>query len=743
MSAKVPGSAGSAKGNRLTKTTSANSERPQIRLAKTGSTAHDFGNIFDNIRDAIRIIEKDFTVHRVNRAFAEMSGAEQNEVAGKKCWEVFTSSLCHTSECRLRQVLDTGKTIEAQITRNKKDGTTIQCIVTASPLMDDNGKIVAIVEQFHDITEQVRYEAQAEEYQNKFQALVDIANDTGAAIVILQNKDGVEGKYVFVSRLWTQISGYSDAELLNMSAFDLVSPHVRPDALQRYRDILAGKVLPKTFDGEIISKQGAKIPVELSIAPVTYQKKNSAIVNLRDITQRKLIEKELQNEKEKYKSIFENIPLPVYEMDYSGSKRIIDNLKAKGITDFDRYFDEHPNAILEFENQQRVVFDNQANNELFGGGTKRYRHLAKDGFEDFKKYYTQDQVDNIIKHKKKAILDIIGNERQKTSETTIVTAKGKIKHVQFWHSVAPGHEDDLSRVFLTMVDITDRVEAESKLREYQNHLEEIILNRTSELQQSLEREQKLSRAEHELRQELEIKIKQQAEFIRRLIHDLKTPLSPMLGTSQMMLERVQDEDLKRMAQNINRGARKLNNSVNDLVDVMRGEIGILRLDRRKIYLDKALVEVSEFFTYEAQKNNQTLKLQIPQKLPMISADAERLKQVVMNLLENAIRHTPSGGTITLKATQKKSKLMVEVIDTGYGIKDTDLPHLFEPYYSTEKGNRSVAGLGLGLPLSKIIIDLHGGCIWAKNQGDRGANIGFSIPITDIAKKQNAASGEKP
>jgi signal transduction histidine kinase len=114
----------------------------------------------------------------------------------------------------------------------------------------------------------------------------------------------------------------------------------------------------------------------------------------------------------------------------------------------------------------------------------------------------------------------------------------------------------------------------------------------------------------------------------------------------------------------------------------------------------------------------------------------------MNLLENALRHTPSGGKIIVRAAIKEARLTVEVIDTGPGLKEKDMPHLFEPYFSTEKGYKKTSGLGLGLPLSKMLVELHGGNIWAKNESERGANIGFSIPISQVACDKKALQEKK-
>jgi signal transduction histidine kinase len=202
----------------------------------------------------------------------------------------------------------------------------------------------------------------------------------------------------------------------------------------------------------------------------------------------------------------------------------------------------------------------------------------------------------------------------------------------------------------------------------------------------------------------------------------------MIGTSEMMLRVVKDDNIKQMALNINRGAMALNDSVNDLIDVMRGEIGILQLDYHETDITKVLMEAVEFFKFEAARKEQVLSLDLTRKLPVIWADTNRLRQIIMNILENALRYTPAGGQINVHAKKNKTSIIIEVMDKGPGIKKSDLPLIFKPYYSTEVSYRHPGGLGLGLPLAKMLVELHHGRIWAKNQPDQGARIGFSIPM---------------
>jgi PAS domain S-box-containing protein len=706
-----------------------NYKKLKYNIKKNQLSRSEFEQLAEASNDSIRIINKDFTIRYINQSFAEMTGVNQNDVIGKKCWEVFPGSLCHTIECRLQRILDGEQNIQVEIERMKKNGTIIPCRASTLPLRDEAGKLTGIVEQFRDITEHRLMKKQVEESEERYKALVELGAEAGEAIVVLQDTEGQEGNQVFFNDQWPKITGYDKEELLGRSFFVLVSPDDIDASLDRHRRKMSGESVSGLFEINLIRKNGVTIPIELSGAHAFYQGKKVNVLYIRDITQRKLMEKNLQDEKERYQSIFDNIPVAIWEMDYSESKRFLDELAAKGITDFDKYFEEHPEAIIEFENRQKMISSNKAGQAIFEAEKQEdFNVIGVDRAVQSKKIYKQGRKLLPFKHKKMALLSIIGGQRQQVHEEVILTAKGNKKNIQFWRSAAPGHEKDLSRVFITVVDITDRVEAEKKLRDYQNHLESIIKKRTKQLEESRSNEHILFKNENKLRKELENKIKQQTEFIRRLVHDFKTPLLPMIGTSEMMLRVAKDDNIKQMALNINRGAMALNDSVNDLIDVMRGEIGILQLEYQETDITKVLKEAMEFFRFEAERKEQILSLELMPELPVIWADINRLRQVIMNILENALRYTPAGGQINVRAKKSKTSIIIEVVDKGPGINKSDLPLIFKPYYSTEIRYRHPGGLGLGLPLAKILVELHHGKIWVKNQPDQGARIGFSIPI---------------
>jgi len=255
--------------------------------------------------------------------------------------------------------------------------------------------------------------------------------------------------------------------------------------------------------------------------------------------------------------------------------------------------------------------------------------------------------------------------------------------------------------------------------------------------------QELYREEKGLRQDLEAEINKRVEFTRALVHELKTPITPVLACSELMLEEIkQDGPLLELAQNINQGAHNLNQRIDELLDLARGEVGMLHLNPESIDSGQLLSSIVNSVRPLARKNGHLLYAELPRSLPVIQADEGRLRQVVLNLLNNAFKFTPAGGSITVKARKDKACLVVKVQDTGRGINKEEQERLFEPYQQLEEERARLSGLGLGLSLSKKLVELHGGQIWVQSEKGKGSTFSFSIPLEVKEKPESPAKRRK-
>jgi signal transduction histidine kinase len=265
------------------------------------------------------------------------------------------------------------------------------------------------------------------------------------------------------------------------------------------------------------------------------------------------------------------------------------------------------------------------------------------------------------------------------------------------------------------------------LVKYQNQLEKTVRERTLLLQQSLEREQQLSQTERDLRQTLELKMRQRVDFYRMLVHELKTPLMPLLGTSSLLLDEIKDEPYHSMVQNINHGAVSLSERIEELLDLEKAEAGLLNIELVELDLMPLLRQVFDTAAHQASKQEQRLSLDLPDSLPHVRGDAVRIQQILLNLLVNAFSNTPYASDIVLRARAGMDCVIVEVQDDGPGIPEEKRQGLFKSYYHLDQNKDHQGGLGIGLALCRRLIDLQHGKIWLDSNFTKGALFAFSLP----------------
>ncbi|WP_158513469.1 sensor histidine kinase [Dehalogenimonas formicexedens] len=231
-----------------------------------------------------------------------------------------------------------------------------------------------------------------------------------------------------------------------------------------------------------------------------------------------------------------------------------------------------------------------------------------------------------------------------------------------------------------------------------------------------------------LNEELDREIHRREEFNRALVHELKTPLTAMLASAELFVDELNGDPRVELAKNIYRAAQNLDRRTDELLDVARGEVGMLTISPASGDVRQLLFSMADNIKAAAARKKQTLSVDISPELPQVSVDEDRLRQVMYNYLTNAVKYTPEAGHITLSAHGDAGELVVEVTDTGPGISDDGQKRLFEPYYRVpQRGGERLSGLGLGLALSKMIIQLHGGRVWVKSAPGKGSSFGFALP----------------
>jgi signal transduction histidine kinase len=211
-------------------------------------------------------------------------------------------------------------------------------------------------------------------------------------------------------------------------------------------------------------------------------------------------------------------------------------------------------------------------------------------------------------------------------------------------------------------------------------------------------------------------------FIAKISHDLRTPLTAIKGIA-INLQDTAPDDMQVALTTIDAQSDRLIRLVNDLLTLSRLQRGELRLRCTDTDLTEIARSAEAVVADRARRQGVALSLHLPPEHPPLQADADRLQQVMVNLLDNAIRATPTDGNVQLAVFEAGSEVTLTVADEGPGLTEEEAARAFEPYFS-----RSGGGAGLGLTIAREIVDAHGGRIWLETRPGGGAEAGFSLPV---------------
>jgi len=227
-------------------------------------------------------------------------------------------------------------------------------------------------------------------------------------------------------------------------------------------------------------------------------------------------------------------------------------------------------------------------------------------------------------------------------------------------------------------------------------------------------------------------------FISIAAHDLKAPLTAIQGFLWVMLGGYAGEISDKQKNMLERSTRRINellNLISDLLDIPRVETGQIVSGMKDFSLNQVIKNRLQDQRKLAKEKGLQLKVELPDKSPIIRGSNMRLQQVITNLVDNAINYTPKG-TITVRVIEGRNDIQVEVMDTGIGIPPDDLPQIFDDFFRAS--NVEVKGTGLGLSISKRIVEAHGGRIWCESpcpETNEGSKFTFTLPKMKEGKRR--------
>ncbi|HEU4873562.1 MAG TPA: ATP-binding protein [Pyrinomonadaceae bacterium] len=270
--------------------------------------------------------------------------------------------------------------------------------------------------------------------------------------------------------------------------------------------------------------------------------------------------------------------------------------------------------------------------------------------------------------------------------------------------------------------------------------------REAELQAQIEARSRLLSSEKLARSEAERANRLKDEFLATISHELRNPLNAILGWAHMLrLGKLTDVNAERAVETIYRNAKSQAQLVSDLLDVSRIISGKLRLDVRTVDLIYIINAAIDSIRPAAEAKGIRIQAMLDPAAGPISGDADRLQQIVWNLLTNAVKFTPKGGRIQVKVQRINSHVEIVVSDSGVGISKEFLPYVFDRFRQADASiTRTHGGLGLGLSIVRQLVDLHGGSVGVQSEGEgKGTTFTITLPFVGVVSNQNDAESVHP
>ena len=222
---------------------------------------------------------------------------------------------------------------------------------------------------------------------------------------------------------------------------------------------------------------------------------------------------------------------------------------------------------------------------------------------------------------------------------------------------------------------------------------------------------------------------QQSDLISEFVHELRTPLASLSTATYLLLRpEISSKQHEQIVNNIHSETLRLSALASSFLDLSRLESGRAHFKYEKVSIEKLFSDCREIMQSKADEMKVKVEIEIPDDLPELEADPDKMKQVILNLLSNAIKYNRSEGTVTLRANASDEKMKLIVQDTGYGIPEEAMKHLFKKFFRVHETEDKVAGTGLGLSISKQIVQGHRGSIEVKSKSGEGTSFIIHLPL---------------
>jgi len=613
--------------------------------------------LIENSPLAIVTLNQDHRIQMVNPAFEKLFQYQSAEIGGGDLDQLIASETAREEAARLTRLGMSGQAVHTTARRQRKDGSPVDVEIHGMSLIS-KGEFIGAFALYQDITERKRVEAELSKLSSAVQQIADNLMITSA-----------DGAIEYVNPAFEKQTGYAKEEIIGQTPRVLKSGEHNDAFYQMlWKTILSGDVFRAVFINR--KKSGELYHEEKTITPLRDSQGNIThfVSAGRDITGRRRAEEALRQAEEKYRTIFENAVVGIFQTTLDG-----------------QYLTANPTlaCILGYDSPQELMATVADLNYQF--------YVEPDRRAEFLRLMQEQGAvstfESEIYRKDGSLIWISENARQ------LHSPDGR----------ALGFEG-------TTVDITQRKQAEE------------------ELQKAKEAAEAATRSK--------------SEFLANMSHEIRTPMNGILGMTELALDTDLTREQREYLQLVRSSGESLLRVINDILDFSKIEAGKLELETTDFRLNELLGETLKTLAFRAHKKGLELSCHVKPEVPDgLCGDPGRLRQVLVNLVGNAVKFTEEGEVIVRIEMESRSpgrvRLHFAAADTGIGIAPEKQPHILEPFEQADGSmTRRYGGTGLGLSISRKLVEMMGGRLWVESTLGKGSVFHF-IADFDLAE---AAAG---
>lgn len=567
---------------------------------------------------------------------------------------------------------------------------------------DVDGRTRQIRQMNEVLQDDVRAMAAAEETlltsERRFRLLFE---EAPVPIVIV-----IDAKFSMANRALIETFGFTeDDELVGHPFADFLEPESAEIVFGHMAERAAGIAGPRRYEVKARTPQGDGVPVELNAVVFEHDGVQNTLVIVTDLRPSREAERILRESESTYRALFEDSPTPLFEEDFSGTKRYLDDLGVPA-DDLENYLVGHPQTVSDAAAGMSVIRVNRAAVEALGAAS------PEDLLGSLGEFVTEETRSLYIGE----MCALARGQRRFAGSSEVVGVDGRRMRVTLSWAVPMGGESTYERCFVSMVDLTAEHAMREKLVEFRDNLQQLVDERTRELSEANEQLVDATRAKD--------------EFLAAMSHELRTPLNSVIGFSGIMLQGLAgevSEEQHRQLDMINRSGRHLLGLINQVLDLSKIAAGQTNITVSEFDVTELTKGLHEEAAQLAESKGIETRCSVELEDPQMRSDSQRVSQILLNLLSNAIKFTMEG-TVELSVRERGDDVCFEVSDSGPGIPLAERERVFEPFYqvATDVANKP-EGTGLGLAISRDLAGLLGGTLEFVDKDSRGTSALLCIP----------------